>query len=58
MEETKKLKHKTIDCHPSLLEILDKIREDVRYRTWDVVTPSYYEATKILAKKIEKSVTL
>lgn len=57
-KKPEKEKHRIIDCHESLLKILDKIREDVKYKTWEVVTPSYYEATEILAKKIDGAITI
>lgn len=57
-EEKKNGKRKVIECHEDLLLLLDKIREDVKYKTWEVITPSYYDATEILAKKIAKTVAI
>lgn len=43
---------KSIECHPDLIEILDKLEEPVREFTWDTVGLSYFQKTGILAKKI------
>lgn len=59
MEEKKiKEKRNVIECHPELLIILDQIKDKVKEKTWNVVTPSYYEATEILAKKIKGSLVI
>ncbi len=45
----------TIECHKRLMDILSKIKDSVKKTTWDAINPSNYEATLILAKKIEHS---
>lgn len=47
-----------IECHPKLYKVLEKIKEDVKYKTWGAVVPSNYEATLILAEKLEKSIAI
>ena len=43
---------KSIECHPDLIEILDKLEEPVREFTWNTVGLSYFQKTRILAQKI------
>ena len=54
-KELRDSKALTIECHEELIKILDKIKSKVKETTWGVVIPSNYEATKILAQKVNFS---
>lgn len=59
MEKEKKTRKPiVIECHEKLYKVLEKIKEDVKYKTWGAVVPSNYEATLILAEKLEKSIAI
>lgn len=60
MEKEKKPERKPIiiECHEDLYKFIEKIKEDVSYKTWGAVKPSNYEATHILAEKLKKSVVI
>jgi hypothetical protein len=54
MEENKE--RKIIDCHPELLEILDKLDPKISDATWGAISKtSYLIKTQILARKIKAS---
>lgn len=57
-EKKEERKPVIIECHPKLYKVLEKIKEDVKYKTWNAVTPSNYEATLILAEKLEKTISI
>lgn len=56
MEEKEKKKRILIDCHPELIEIINKLEPKISDVTWGAITNvSYYTKTLILARKIKAS---
>ena len=52
MEEEKKKEEYTIRIGPLLKKLLDEQMESIKDATYNVCTPSYWEAGEIIAKKI------
>lgn len=48
-------KAELIEVHPDLLEILNKIKEQIKEYSWGAVEVSNYQATKVLSEKWNKS---
>jgi len=56
MEKPIETKRKVIECHPELLEILDKLNPKISDVTWGAISKvSYFIKTQILARKIKAS---
>lgn len=53
-EKNEKRQRITIDCHPELIEILNKLEPKIKEVTWGAIEKvSYYTKTLILARKLK-----
>jgi hypothetical protein len=56
MVEKENKERKIIDCHPELIEILDRLDPKISEVTWGAIgKTSYLIKTQILARKIKAS---
>lgn len=49
-----------IDVHPEMIEILEKLRKNIKETTWDILDKeiSWKELTGILARKIRQKLAI